>query len=50
MAFNKNVPKEAVKAFSNNEINLMSLMTTAMDLHPKLYDFMQWINAPGIID
>lgn len=49
MAFNKNLPKGAIKAFNQNEMNLMGLMTSALDLSHKLYDFLQWINSPNIL-
>lgn len=38
------------KALTRNELNMLSLVHSALDLNPKLYDFAQWLNSPEFVN
>jgi hypothetical protein len=43
------VTSNLAKALTRNEVNMMSLVHSALDLSPKLYNFAQWLNSPEFV-
>ena len=37
------------KALTRNELNMLNLVHSALDLSPKLYNFAQWLNSPEFV-
>lgn len=37
------------KTLTRNELNMLSLVHSALDLNPKLYNFAQWLNSPEFV-
>ena len=37
------------KTLTRNEMNMLSLVHSALDLNPKLYNFTQWLNSPEFV-
>lgn len=37
------------KALTRNELNMLNLVHSALDLNPKLYNFAQWLNSPEFV-
>ncbi len=48
-ANNATTVSSLAKALTRNELNMLNLVHSALDLSPKLYNFAQWLNSAEFI-